>query len=245
MRLTEMSDAGYRTSISVLRRPGGGIRWVLIPTIHMGHPDYYWAIWQRLRSCQAVVAEQYDGPSSTGLAYVTAMRWTRQRAGRDLVHQDIDYGALGVPVVFPDAHLGPEVQPDRRMPREAWPDLIVMTPILAVRMALAGSDFVDGLSALDLTDESRPRFADEDLNRIILTERDGLLLGVIREIDGEFAAEDMEVAVVFGALHIPAVVRELRRLGHQALPETRWLTAIDFEEPPYLRRPSLDEWMDW
>ena len=56
----------------------------------MGHADYYWAIWQRLRSCQAVVAEIWDGPSSTGSVYANAMRLARQRASRDLVPQDID-----------------------------------------------------------------------------------------------------------------------------------------------------------
>ncbi|GGN44641.1 hypothetical protein FHR83_004544 [Actinoplanes campanulatus] len=245
MRLTEMSGTCYRTSISVLGRPGGGIRWVLIPTIHMGHADYYWEIWQRLRTCQAVIAEQYDGPSSTGLAYITAMRWTGQRVARQLVHQDIDYGALDVPIIFPDAHLGPEARPDRRLPRETWAGLAVMTPVLAIQMALTGSGLVEGMTSLELTDESRPRFADDYLTRIILTERDDLLLGAIGEIDGEFAAEDMEVAVVFGALHIPVVVRELRRIGHRVEPGTRWLTAIDFDEPPYLRKPSLDGWMDW
>ena len=117
MQLTEMSVMGFRTSVTVFRRPAGGLRWVIIPTIHMGHADYYWAIWQRLRSCQAVVAEIWDGPSSTGMAYANAMRLARQRASRDLVPQDIDYGALGVPIIFPDDYLAPKADPDRRMLR--------------------------------------------------------------------------------------------------------------------------------
>lgn len=246
MQLAEMSVMGFRTSVTVFRRPSGGLRWVIIPTIHMGHADYYWAIWQRLRSCQAVIAEQYDGPSSTGLAYVKAMRLTRQRAARDLVHQDIDYSALGVPIIFPDAHLGPEARPDRRMPREGWLDVAVMTPILALQMAIHGSDdWVAGLP-LDIDDTTEVRFASEFLQQVILTERDELLLGVIREIDGEFADEDMEVGVVFGALHMPAVVRELTgRLGYRVQAGARWLTAIDFDEPPIMRKPGLDGWMDW
>ena len=67
----------------------------------------------------------------------------------------------------------------------------------------------------------------------------------MREIDGEFAADDMEVAVVFGALHIPTVVRELTKLGYRAMPGAQWLTAIDYDEPPYMRKPTLDGWMDW
>jgi hypothetical protein len=247
MRLTEWSATGFRTSVRVFQRPDGGLRWVVIPTIHLGHPDYYWSIWQRLRSCQAVIAEQYDGPSSTGYAYVTAMRLTRQRAGRELVHQDIDYGALGVPIVFPDAHTAPPPAPDRRMPDIGWADVIVSTPRLALQMALSGRDDWIADDTLDIDDGTVfAPMPGEPVGPDGLTERDGLLLGVIHEIDGAFAGEEIEVAVVFGAAHMPLVVRELTRtLGHRAVAEEAWLTAIDFDEPPYLRKPSVDGWMDW
>ena len=239
MQVTEMSDLGFRTSVTVFQRPAGGLRWVVIPTIHMGHADYYWAIWQRLRSCQAVVAEIWDGPSSTGMAYANAMRLARQRASRDLVPQDIDYGALGVPVIFPDEHLAPQADPDRRMSREERLIATVMTPILALHMALTGDGDWLANDSLEIHDHTEvPRTASD-------IEREELLLGVLREIDGEFDAEDMEVAVVFGALHIPTVVRELTAAGYQVLPGAQWLTAIDYDEPPYLRKPPLDGWMDW
>ncbi|GAA1609103.1 hypothetical protein [Actinoplanes couchii] len=239
MRLTEMSASGFRTVVAEFRRPTGGIRWVVIPTIHMAHPDYYWAIWQRLRSAQAVIAEQYDGPSSTGLAYANAMRLARQRASRDLVHQDIDYGALGVPVIFPDAVPGLAAGPDRRMPDEHRISAHVETPFLAWEMYRGGDDWLTGV---DLTFHDHT-VVDRDP---ATEERDDLLIGVIREIDTEFAAEDMEVAIVFGAAHTPLVVRELTgNLGHRLLPGTRWLTAIDYDEAPYLRRPPLDGWMDF
>ncbi|WP_327000952.1 hypothetical protein OHA72_38285 [Dactylosporangium sp. NBC_01737] len=239
MQLTEMTDLGFRTSVTVFRRPAGGLRWVIVPTIHMGHADYYWAIWQRLRSCQAVIAEIWDGPSSTGMAYANAMRLARQRAGRDLVPQDIDYGALGVPVIFPDDYLAPQADPERRMSRQERLTATVMTPILALHMALTGDGDWLGNAPLEIHDHTDvPRDADD-------IRRDELLLDVLREIDGEFDAEDMEVAVVFGALHMPAVVRELVRLGYRLTPGAQWLTAIDYDEPPYMRKPPLDGWMDW
>jgi len=237
MQLTEMSVTGFRTSVTVFRRPAGGLRWVIIPTIHMGHADYYWAIWQRLRSCQAVVAEIWDGPSSTGMAYANAMRLARQRASRDLVPQDIDYGALGVPIIFPDNYLAPNADPDRRMSREERLTATVMTPILALHMAFTG-DWL-GTDALEIHDHTEVRRDADDIKR------EELLLGVLREIDGEFDAEDMEVAVVFGALHMPTVVRELTKLGYRVMPGAQWLTAIDYDEPLHLRKPTLDGWMDW
>ncbi|SDT39078.1 hypothetical protein [Actinoplanes derwentensis] len=239
MRLTEMSATGFRTTVAEFRRPAGGLRWVVIPTIHMGHPDYYWTIWQRLQSSQAVIAERYDGPSSTGLAYANAMRLARQRASRDIVHQDIDYGALGVPIIFPDALPDLIADPDRVMPRDERIGATVLTPFLAWEMARSGDDW---LSGTDLNIHDHTVFAREPAD----VERDELLIGVIREIDTEFAAEDMEVAIVFGAAHTPLVVRELTgNLGHRVLPGARWLTAVDYEEAPYLRKPPLDGWMDF
>jgi len=235
-----MSALGFRTSVTVFRRPAGGLRWVIIPTIHMGHADYYWAIWQRLRSCVAVIAETWDGPSSTGMIFANAMRLARQRASRDLVPQDIDYGALGVPVIFPDAYLAPNADPDRRMSREERLIATVATPLLALHMALTGDGDWFGNTPLDIHDRTEvERDADD-------RKREDLLLGAMREIDGEFAAEDIEVAVVFGALHMPTVVRELTgKLGYRVMPGAQWLTAIDYDEPPHLRKPPLDGWMDW
>src|SRR4051794_8750207 len=154
MQLTEMSATGFRTSVTVFRRPVGGLRWVIVPTIHMGHADYYWAIWQRLRSCQAVIAEIWDGPSSTGMTYANAMRLARQPASRDLVPQDIDYGALGVPIIFPDDYLVPNADPDRRMSRDERLISAVMTPILALHMALIGDGDWLGSASLNIDDST-------------------------------------------------------------------------------------------
>lgn len=240
MQFTEMSVTGYRTSVTVFGRAGGGLRWVLIPTIHMGHADYYWAIWQRLRPCQAVIAETWDGPSSTGLLFSRALRLARQRASRDLVAQDIDYGSLGVPVIFPDAYLAPDASPERQMSQQERVGVTLMTPLLALHMALAGEGDWLSRNDFDIHDHT---VMERDPQTI---ERDELLLGVMREIDGEFASEDMEVAIVFGAAHMPIIVRELTgRMGCRAMPGARWLTAIDFDEPRYMDKPPLDGWMDW
>jgi hypothetical protein len=99
MQLTEVSVMGVRSSVTVFRHRTAPLRFVVIPTIHLGRSEYYRRIAERLMRCQLVVAEQCDGPSSTGLAYVMALRVSLQRRGGQLVHQDIDYQALGVPTV--------------------------------------------------------------------------------------------------------------------------------------------------
>lgn len=80
------------------------------------------------------------------MSYADAMRLAGRRASRDLVPQDIDYGALGVPVIFPDAHLAPQADPDRRKRLAAT----VMTPILALHMALTGDGDWLGTTSLEI-----------------------------------------------------------------------------------------------
>jgi len=95
-------------------------------------------------------------------------------------------------------------------------------------MALGGPDWLAGRH-LDIDSDSDPQLRSRFLHRKILAERDELLLGVLREIHGEFADEDMEVAVVYGAAHMPAVVGELTGPPkYRPAPGAEWLTAVDF-----------------
>ncbi|MFB9333347.1 hypothetical protein [Actinoplanes octamycinicus] len=200
---------------------------MLVPTVHIGRPDYYRQIARRLVQCRLIVAETYDGPSSTGLAYVTAMRLTLQPQARDLVHQDIDYRSLGVPTVWPDGHPSPGRRD--RLPVSGWADLAFLVPYLTVTMAVGGRNWLLRRN-FEVSDDSDLRLARIGwLNRMFLDDRDKLLVAELERIHAEHRDEPGEVAVVYGAAHMPAVVQALAgRLGYRPLRGGDWLTAIDF-----------------
>lgn len=225
LQLTEVSVLGVRSSVTVFRHRHAPMRFVLIPTIHLGRPDYYQKIAERLARCQLVVAEQYDGPSSTGLAYVTALRLSLQRRGGRLVHQDIDYQALGVPTLWPDGTLKPARR--RRMSAWGWLDLVVMVPVLTVAMAVGGRSWLMRRN-FEVSDDSEPRLRWSFLNRLMLDQRDRQLVAAVTGIHEARHGEAIDVAVVFGAAHMPAVVRTLaEQLGYRA-ERGDWIRAIDF-----------------
>ncbi|GIE91210.1 hypothetical protein [Actinoplanes regularis] len=227
MQLTEVSMFGVRSSVITFAHRAAPLRFVLIPTIHIGRSDYYRQITRRLTGCHLVVAETYDGPSSTGLAYLTAMRLTLQRQAGELVHQDIDYRSLGVPTVWPDG----DPQPRRRdrLPVTGWLDLLFLVPYLTVTMAVGGRNWLLRRN-LEISDDSEPRFTRIAwINRVFLDDRDKLLVAELKRIHAERRDEPVEVAVVYGAAHMPAVVRALAGgLGYRPLRGGDWLTAIDF-----------------
>ena len=224
MQITEVSSFGVRSSVTVLRHRTSPLRFVLVPVIHFGRPDYYRRVAERLARCNLIVAETYDGPSSTGLAYALALRLTFQRRGGKLVHQDIDYQKLGVPTVWPDEL----VKPGRRdrLPWFAWLDVVMMLPFLVVTMAVGGRDWLLRRN-FEVSDDSEPRM--RFMHKTFHEERDKLLAAALTRICQERESQAIEVAVVYGAAHFPAVVQTLsERLSYHPQRGAEWLTAIDF-----------------
>ncbi len=226
MQITEVSVVGVRSCVLVFQRRSTPLRFVLIPTVHVGRRDYYRQIADRLSRCQLVVAEGDDGPSSTGLAYTVALRLSRQRRAGALVHQDIDYQALGVPIVWPD-DLG-TTQRREGLGWWGWLDLVVLVPFLVVTMAVGGRTWLLRQN-FEISDDSEPRMRWSFLNKTMVEGRDQDLVAALTKIDEERRDEAIDVGVVYGAAHFPAIVRVLTgRLGYHPQRGGDWLTAIDF-----------------
>jgi len=226
MQLTEVSVLGVRSAVVRLRRPRTRLRFVLFPMVHFGRPEFYAQVAERLAGCHLIVAEGADAASSTGLAYAIALRITGQSAGRALVHQDIDFRALGVPTLWPD---GPVYRRVRwwRMPLPEWLGVAFLVPLLVVTMAVGGRNWLLR-QRLEISDDTQVRFFLRFLHNALIRERDAELLATLCEIHTARSAEPIDVAVVYGAAHLPAVVQGLNaRFGYRAT-SGDWLTVIDF-----------------
>jgi hypothetical protein len=167
MQITEVSVLGVRSAVVALRHPERPLRFVLIPMVHIAQARFYRQVADRLRKCQLIVAEGYDGPSSVGLAYAVALRVTRQRSAARLVHQDIDYEALGVPVVWPDNVL-PSESHWRQLPVVGWLDVALLVPALTVMMTVGGRNWLLRRN-LEVSDDTEPRLFLRSCRRCLST----------------------------------------------------------------------------
>jgi hypothetical protein len=225
VQITEVSVVGVRTSVLVFERTGSPLRFVLMPTFHIGRPDYYRQLAERLARCDLIVAEGDDRPSSTGLAYAIALRISWQRRGASLVHQDIDYQALGVPIIWPDDLPS---RGRRGLGWLGWLDIVVLVPLLAFIMAIGGRHWLFRQN-FELSDDSVPRLRWSFLTKLFLVARDRKLVAAVTKIHEERGGERIDVGIIFGAGHFPAVVRALTgRLGYRPQRGGEWLVAIDF-----------------
>lgn len=108
MQIVEVTDFGVRSAVIRLRHRETPLQFVLYPMIHAAKPAFYAAVTNRLRRVDIVVAEGVGGGAGrrkrSALASALTLSYTVLRFNRraKLVEQNIDYAALGVPVVRPD-----------------------------------------------------------------------------------------------------------------------------------------------
>ncbi|AEV84635.1 hypothetical protein ACWT_3612 [Actinoplanes sp. SE50] len=234
MQIIEFTDLGVRSAVIRLRRRGTPMQFVIYPMIHMAQPGFYAAVTRRLTKADVIVAEGVRGGSRPSLLSgaltmsYSILRFNR-RAG--LVEEDIDYRALGRPVIEPDVTADEFAHGWRRIPvlhrMLFW---LVLPAVLMVRM-VGGTRMIwtrevemdDLPSAQDEAVTDRYPGFDEAM----LGDRDQRLLDALSRLHDERHDQEIEIAVVDGAGHVPAVVHGLAARHGYRPASAGWLTVAD------------------
>jgi hypothetical protein len=232
MQIIEATDAGVRVVELRLRRPGSALQFLLYPMIHIGRPEFYQEVSRRLAEVDLIVAEGV-GESSTGDWLTSGYRTAVEKGQLGLVVQDIDYPALGVPVLNPDFS-GSQVDA-RWATIPGWQRGVMRAGVgsLVAAQRLIGPQLLKWQlrqSTMDdlptLQELFSPAWLDH-FDRVIVHERDDMLLSALTEVHEQRSAEAITVAVVYGAEHMRAVVTRLRPLGYRVVGGD-WLTVVEF-----------------
>jgi hypothetical protein len=233
MQIIEASVIGVRSAVITFRRPDTPMQIVLFPMLHLGTRGFYKAVSARLRDCQLVVAEGIRGRSATGSLLTMSYRLLGRSRRLGLVVQDLDLDTLGIPVIRPDM-TGKEFDSRWRKEVSRLHRLLIIfaIPVFAVGLLLLGTRRVLGrYLALDDLPTHEQEMADaalSDIDKVIVRDRDTLLIEELTTIHKERSADAIKVAVVYGAGHIPAVAAVLvARLGYHAR-SAEWLTVFDY-----------------
>jgi hypothetical protein len=252
VQIIEATEAGIRAVELRLQRHGSPLQFLLYPMMHIGQPEYYQEIARRLGQADLIVAEgvgRDDAPAETKAAapaqalarlsspmywLTSSYRTMAEDQNLGLVEQNLDYDAIGVPVVCPDFTAEQFDEQWRTIP--VWQRgamLAVAAPVLAAQR-LFGSRWlynrlVNDASMDDLLnpEELFVVNTEEELDRVILHGRDVPLLKMLTDLHEKRCQEPITVAVVYGAAHMRAVLLGLRPLGYRVV-SGDWLTVITF-----------------
>src|SRR5215469_5560164 len=200
--------------------------------MHLGAPAFYDDVTTRLTMCGVVLAEGIRERSLITKALTTAYRLPARRGRLGLVEQRIDYSRLSAEVIEPDM--------TGRQLRKGWHALPLLQrvalPVLAIVVATAfwllGTRrmLARYAAAEDVPDAAEVMLRDkaQALVELLLDQRDALLAAALDEALVRHHSESVDIAVVYGADHMPALTRYLAaKYGFR--PRTaEWLTVFDF-----------------
>lgn len=238
MQIVEVTGMGVRSAVINLQRRDTPLRFVLFPMIHLGRPEFFASVGARAGRCALVVAEGEGGSKRKVSLPALAYRLLRKHRRSTLVVQDVREETLGVPVVRPDFSTY-EIR--RRLRRLPIPTFVLarvalwtVVPWVALYVLLFGApQFLSSELALD--DDSpyaapSPGQRWEAIDHVIVDERDAALLDALSAIHAERCNEAIDVAVVYGAAHMPAVIHGLLdRHGYRAR-GAEWLTVFGLND---------------
>ncbi|MDO3703143.1 hypothetical protein Q3W71_15840 [Micromonospora sp. C28SCA-DRY-2] len=232
MQIIEHSIIGTRSAVLRLRRPGSQLEFVVFPMLHVASPEFYAAVTQRLRRCDLLVVEGVRGRSVLGWAITLTYRVMPANKRSGLVVDTIAYRSLGVEMINPDLTTAEFAQGWRAMPLRYRLQMWCLLPIVAVAQFLGGTRRLlsPEVELNDLPSAWDERYSDSDfadhVERTFGGDRDERLLAALAELVRTRSSERIDVAVVYGAGHVPAIVRGLMdRHGYR--PRTaEWLTVL-------------------
>lgn len=233
MQFIEKSTFAVRSAVYELKHPDSRVRFVLFPMVHVADPAFYTAVAERIAICSTVILEGVQSARAGHLALSYSILGKLGKLGLTLQDDDSLLSSFSGSIIDGDLP-GKEFD-------EGWVQLPLHLRILV-------GFFAPVVGVLQLFKMSRkalaPRSVDDlpsrksvlqhanadSLDGVILDERDVHL----SKVAGDFFAENRHaqerVGVVFGAKHMPHLMRYLcHSLGFKVL-SAEWITVMSLPD---------------
>jgi hypothetical protein len=230
MQIVEAAEGWVRVAELRLRRRGTPLEFVLYPMFHVGLPEFYAEVNRRLAGVDVVVLEGVRG-SRVGPGLASGYLELARDPRTGLVRQWTEIPPDAV-VVRPDSPGAEFDERWRTVPLVQRAAVWLGVGYVRAGHRLLGSgwhlDHVRGAAMDDLptNEEILDEEILEDVDRVMLHERDERLLQAIATLHEQRSHEAVTVAVLWGAAHMRAVVHGLGERGYRVY-AAEWLTVID------------------
>lgn len=231
MQIIESSAFGVRAAIYRFEHSDSALQFELFPMIHIAERQFYDSVRTRLSECDLVLFEGISSARVWALATSYTLTARRKRLGLVCQREALPRSSIQSRLFHADISAREFDEVWRRVP--LWQRLLffIAAPLqgawgylTATRESVARRCGTDDLKSRDDVLE------DEDLEEVrdaISTRRDSHLLSCVLKCHDENASTSCRAAVLYGAAHMPAVVRLLQdRLGYRVT-RADWLTVLE------------------
>jgi hypothetical protein len=231
MQILESSVMGLRTARLSLRNPKFNIRITLFPMVHVGEPDFFQKVYADAFSHDVVLVEGVRSPITRRIT--RSYRWIKGSKRMNLVLQSAYSSPPNSTARIVHADLSGEEFAAlwRKVPLRVRAFVYVAAPLIGLRHRWFGTrtSFAKGHSLDDLPSRNEVmRFSPETiaLTQAVIHARDVRLVERLgEELDNPTSGVE-RLAIVYGAGHMRAVLRELLQRRGYRVKKGEWLTVF-------------------
>lgn len=227
MEIISTGVFGTRSSVIRLRRKGSELSFVVFPMLHVASPQFYADVTARLRECDVLVVEGVSSRSVLTWAFTASYRVIPKNRRSGLVVDNIRYRELGVALINPDVSADELTRSWRGLPLRLRLMMWCLLPLVIVAQLVGGRRRMLA-PTIQVNDDDLPEHdVDELLAGVFGGERDRRLFAAVAELHATRSHERIDVAIVYGAAHVPPLVEALLvTLGYRAR-SAEWLTVLE------------------
>jgi hypothetical protein len=229
MQILESSVMGLRTARLSLRNPRSDVRITLFPMTHVGEPDFFQKVYADAFSHDVVLVEGVRSPIVRRIT--RSYRWIKGSKRMNLVIQSAFPSQANSHARIVHADLSGEefAQLWRNVPLRVRAFVFVAAPLIGLRRRWFGTrtSLAKGQSLDDLPDRKEIlRFHPETiaLTEAVIHARDARLVARLGEELDNPTTGAQRLAIVYGAGHMRAVLRELLQRRGYRVEKGEWLT---------------------
>jgi hypothetical protein len=139
VQIIESTPFGVRSSVMTFGRPDSNVRFLLFPMLHLGMPEFYADVAQRLAQCDLILAEGVAGRRTSLITLSYRLAGKVRRFGLIEQGRGLQLRTLGVPVENVDATASQFSRSWRRAPRYARLLLLALAPLFGLWLIVSGS----------------------------------------------------------------------------------------------------------
>lgn len=214
MQLLDSSDLGLRSARLTFRSASSTIVITLFPMVHLGEAAFYEAVHRDAGAHDAMLVEGVRSPVVRRIT--RAYRWVEGATQIGLVVQPRPPVQSHATIIHADLSRDEFEEHWRKVPLHLRSLLYIAAPAYGLyyrwfgsRGALAKGHALDDLRSRDETLGWTPEFA--SIDDVVVAARDKCLLKVMGDYLDATSSEPRRLAIVYGALHMRAVIKELTR----------------------------------
>lgn len=232
MQFVEKNSFNVRSAIYHLRKEGTDLEFVVFPMIHVGEQGFFDEIGRRLSSCDLILAEGVNSRKAHLITFSYRIVRRIQRMNLVTQQEGLEISRFREKTLNADMQGSAFNERFTSLPLLLRLQLLVLVPFFALYLMLFGTreTIAEYIALEDLPSSEEILLTDEQLEKLdslLVDERDQILISRIQAVYESGKTSKQTVGIVFGAVHVRAVVAFLMQRLQFRITKAEWVTVFE------------------